>query len=167
MPFYVQKGKIPPKRHTAFKDNDGNIYYEELVSREGFSSLYSNYYHINRPTKIRQLGSMQEIKLNNSAKNHRHRHIVTSKIENSGDLIKSRTPLFFNNEVTISTSHISQSMDYFYRNGYGDELLYIQYGTGKLHSNLGDLNCIEGDYIIIPRGIIWQLNPDNNIKMFL
>ena len=61
MSFYVSKGKIPPKRHTAFKSNDGQIYYEELVSREGFSSIYSNYYHVHRPTKIKQVGKLKNI----------------------------------------------------------------------------------------------------------
>ena len=41
MPFYQQQGKIPPKRHTVFKKDDGSLYYEELVSREGFSHMYS------------------------------------------------------------------------------------------------------------------------------
>ena len=60
MPFYVRQGDIPSKRHTAFKKEDGNIFYEELVSRKGFSSIYSNYYHLHRPTKIKQLGDLKK-----------------------------------------------------------------------------------------------------------
>ena len=53
MPFYQSKGIIPPKRHTVFKkDNGKNIYYEELISREGFSNIYSNVYHIHMPKTI-------------------------------------------------------------------------------------------------------------------
>ena len=58
MPFYHKQGKIPAKRHTAFKKKDGSIYYEELVSREGFSSIYSNLYHLQRPTKITKVGEL-------------------------------------------------------------------------------------------------------------
>jgi len=80
MPFYVSRGVIPPKRHTAFKNDDGRIYYEELVSRQGFSSIYSNYYHLHRPTKIKQVGSLIKLDLKHVAKQHRHRHIITSKL---------------------------------------------------------------------------------------
>ena len=68
MPFYISQGEIPPKRHIAFKNDDGHIYYEELVSREGFSGIYSNYYHLRRPTKVKQVGSLKKIELQHAAK---------------------------------------------------------------------------------------------------
>ena len=149
MPFYQKQGKIPPKRHTAFKSNEGLIYYEELVSRDGFSSIYSNYYHLHRPTKITQVGDLEKIELKQAAKKHRHRHIFTSKIKNSGDVLRSRTPLFFNDDVIISVASINQSKEYFYRNGIADELLYIQSGSCTIISNLGNLEGQPGDYIVI------------------
>ena len=164
MPFYVSQGEIPKKRHTAFKKDDGNIYYEELVSREGFSSMYSNFYHLQRPTKIKQVGNLETIKFIHLAKQHRHRHIITSKIQNSGDILSSRTPLFFNDDIIISIANVNKSMDYFYRNGMGDELLYIQSGSGNIISNLGNLECYPGEYVVIPRGIIWQLVPNGTLK---
>ena len=102
MPFYVCQGEIPAKRHTAFKNSDGDIYYEELASREGFSSIYRNYYHLHRPTKIKQVGNLEKIELQHTAKQHRHRHIITSNIQNSGDILSSKKPLFFNNGTIIS-----------------------------------------------------------------
>ncbi|MFM7855359.1 MAG: homogentisate 1,2-dioxygenase, partial [Flammeovirgaceae bacterium] len=44
--YYHRLGKIPAKRHTQFRQPDGSLYKEELVSSEGFSSIYSNLYHI-------------------------------------------------------------------------------------------------------------------------
>ena len=81
MPFYIGQGRIPAKRHTVHKKDNGDIYYEELVSRQGFSSIYSNYYHLNRPTKIKHVGKLEPINLEHVAKKHRHRHIYTSKIK--------------------------------------------------------------------------------------
>ena len=46
MPFYQKQGQLPNKRHIQFRDKDNNLYWEELVSREGFSYIYSNLYHI-------------------------------------------------------------------------------------------------------------------------
>ncbi|MFN7602247.1 MAG: homogentisate 1,2-dioxygenase, partial [Bacteroidota bacterium] len=48
--YYHRLGKIPPKRHTQFRQPDGSLYKEELVSSEGFSGIYSNLYHIYPPT---------------------------------------------------------------------------------------------------------------------
>ena len=92
MPFYCSQGEIPTKRHTAFKNNKGDIYYEELVSRQGFSSIFSNYYHLHRPTKIKKIKTLIKNELKNSAKKHRHRHIMTSKVKKTGDILDARTP---------------------------------------------------------------------------
>ena len=167
MPFYVSQGKIPSKRHIAFRNDDGNIYYEELVSRRGFSSIYSNYYHLHRPTKIKQVGNLEKIDYQHTAQQYRHRHILTSNVQNTGDILSSRTPLFYNDNIIISVSTINKSMDYYYRNGFGDELLYIQSGSGMIRSNLGTLKCQLGDYIVIPRGIIWEIEPDEELKLLV
>jgi homogentisate 1,2-dioxygenase len=167
MPFYNCQGNIPSKRHIVFKNNDNNIYYEELVSREGFSGISSNLYHINRPTSIKKVGEIESKILNNAAKNHRPRHINTSSIDSKEDIIKSKKELFFNNDVIISVSRCNNGMDYFYRNGIGDELLYIQSGTGTLNTNLGKLLFNPGDYIVIPKGTIWKLTPNKEIRVLM
>jgi homogentisate 1,2-dioxygenase len=167
MPFYLTQGNIPNKRHTVFNNPNGEKYYEELVSREGFSSIYSNLYHLHRPTKIKQVGQLIKQKLTHSAQKHRHRHILTDKIKSKGDAINSRIPLFFNEDIIIAVAHVNLSMDYAYRNGIGDEVLYIQSGFGTLVTNLGILECKPGDYVVIPRGIIWQLTPKETIRMLI
>ena len=167
MPFYHKQGKIPAKRHTAFKKKDGSIYYEELVSREGFSSIYSNLYHLQRPTKITKVGELIKQELTKAESKHRARHITTAKLDNSGDALSARTPLFFNSDVTISVAVVSENMEYCYRNGTADEVLYIQSGDGKLISNFGTLQIKSGDYMVIPRGVIWQINPTEIVKLLV
>ena len=167
MPFYTKKGKIPKKRHTIFNDSDCKNFYEELISREGFSSIYSNLYHLNRPTKIKEVGNLEKTELIHAAKKHRSRHINTNKIKSSGDIFTSRVPLFFNDDLIISIAHIDISMEYFYKNGIADEILYIQSGSGSLISNFGELKFTKGDYVIIPRGVIWQLNPIDKNKILI
>ena len=56
MPFYQKQGQLPNKRHIQFRDKNNNLYWEELVSREGFSYIYSNLYHLNPPTKVKMIG---------------------------------------------------------------------------------------------------------------
>ena len=165
MPFYHKQGKIPPKRHTAFKKEDGSIYYEELVSREGFSSIYSILYHLQRPTKITKVGELNKQELTKAESKHRARHITTANLDSTGDAITGRTPLFFNSDLTISVTTVTENMDYCYRNGAADEVLYIQSGEGELTSNFGTLQIKPGDYVVIPRGVIWQLNPKDAIRV--
>ena len=55
MAYYYKLANIPPKRHTQFRQPDGSLYHEELVSSKGFSGIYSNLYHINAPTRIKEV----------------------------------------------------------------------------------------------------------------
>ena len=166
MPFYQSRGSIPPKRHIVFKHNN-KLCYEELVSRQGFSDIYTNLYHINMPTSIKKVGDFKKIKLKEVHEKHQAYHFKTDKMKLWDDCINSRAPISFNNDIIISVAHISKKMNYFYRNGHFDELLYVQYGKGVLSTNYGDLCYKKGDYIIIPRGVIWKLENDKKTKLLI
>tara|TARA_B100000029_G_scaffold251462_1_gene248466 strand:- start:2016 stop:3164 length:1149 start_codon:yes stop_codon:yes gene_type:complete len=167
MPIYHRSGNIPDKRHTIYKNPRGKIFYEELVSRKGFSGIYSNIYHLNRPTKIKKIGKLEILNKTSVSIKHRPRHLQTSKINKGGDLINSKALLFYNEDINISTGNLNESMNYYFRNGLEDMLLYIQSGNGKMKTNFGDLDCTKGDYIIIPRGIIWKLEIIDSLKTLI
>ena len=167
MPFYYKQGNIPPKRHTVFKNPKGGIYYEELVSREGFSHNYSNLYHLRMPTRVKALGEFQPIQMEKVGKKHRARHLCTANVKSAGDAVSARRLLFFNNDLHIHKAHIDAPMAFFYRNGHHDELYYIQSGKGVLKTNLGDLPFKKGDYIVIPRGIIYQLEASDKVSALI
>jgi len=166
MPFYQSKGSIPHKRHTVFK-NKNKLCYEELVSREGFSSIYTNMYHLNMPTKIKKVGNLNKFKLVADIKKHQSCHLQTFDVKSKGDAITSRIPLLFNQDIVVYIAHIDKSMDYFYRNGHYDELFYIQDGVGTISTNLGDLKYQKGDYVVIPRGVIWTISKMKKTKMLV
>ena len=159
MSIYTQKGKIPKKRHTQFINPKGGVFYEELVSREGFSSNYSILYHIKMPTRLKKIGEFQKIELLKRDDCHQPMHIRTNFLSSNINAIDSRLNLFFNKDVRISKSHFNKSMDYYYRNAHFDEMFYIQKGTGSLNTNYGSINYIEGDFLIIPRGVIFNIDP--------
>ena len=162
MPFYQSKGKIPKKRHTVFKNPRGGIYYEELVSREGFSYIYSNLYHLNMPTQVIKLDKFKknEDKYTFIKDDHKPYHFLSDE---------SSKLMLYNKDVSISTFYLDSTYtkkdlieNIFYRNGDCDLLIYIQMGNGILKTNYGNLVFDEGDYIVIPRGVIFQyyLNSD-------
>ena len=157
MPFYQKRGNIPNKRHIQMKDVSENLYWEELISREGFNSLYSNVYHLNPPTTVEAIGDWAPIQLESQTGPHKNRHIRTGELKSKGDPISARIPLLFNQDTIIHKAHVDQSMDYLYRNGHYDEVLFIHTGKGEFLSNFGQLELKPGDYVVIPRGVIWQI----------
>ena len=166
MPFYNSKGTIPPKRHTVFKKNK-KLLFEQHISREGFSGIYSNLYHLSMPTKLSTVGDFKSLKISKASYKHKARHLMSYKIKKNDDAIKSRIPLMFNNDIIISVCHINKNMDYFYRSGHFDELFYIQYGSGVISTNFGDLKYSSGDYVIIPKGVIYNIKYTKNTKMLV
>ena len=145
MPFYQTRGEIPTKRHTQFRDDTGNLYWEELISREGFSHMYSNVYHVHPPTSVEAVGELKKYNLKAVDQTHRHHHIRTANVESNGDAISSRIPLFFNSDVVISKAHVKDSMkswkrrrSYFYSYRYRFiQIQFWEYGikTGRLPSD--------------------------------
>ena len=167
MPFYQSKGLIPSKRHTIFKKDANSIYYEELISRKGFSGIYSNVYHLKMPTKINKLGKIHVVNIESIKTKHQVRHIKTQIISNKGDIIYDRIPLMFNDDLIIHKAHVNKDMDCFYRNAHFDELFYIQSGSATLFTNFGNLELNKGDYVVIPSGIIWNLKVNTPMNILI
>ena len=167
MPFYQKQGEVPNKRHIQFRDNNESLYYEELISRKGFSSLYSNAYHINPPTAVKKVGKYQKIKKDPLDSIHRHYHIKSFDLKSSGDAINARLSLFYNDDVELSIAKIDKSMNALYRNGHNDEIIFIQSGSGRFYCNFGNMDLIKGDYIVIPRGVIWKMEVDEKMNQFI
>ena len=165
--FYIKEGNIPKKRHTQHRDKDGVLFFEEHISREGFSSIYSNVYHHKMPTEIKNIGDFNSIKPTYDSGKHKNRHYFTKKMSSSGDAISSRELLLFNNDLSIYKSFINNNMNYLYRNSHFDELIYIQSGKASFSSNFGFLNLIPGDYLVIPKGVIWKIDVEENLSCLL
>ena len=161
--YYHRLGKIPPKRHTQFRQPDGSLYKEELVSSKGFSGIYSNLYHLNTPTRIKSLG--QPVKYGTKILEGyglKQTHLNTSKIETTGnDYLESRKVLLMNADVYMAIcSPTKRKMDYFYKNADGDEVIFVHDGNGRLISQFGRLEIRKGDYVVIPRTVIYKLEFD-------
>lgn len=164
MAYYYKLGKIPPKRHIQFRQEDGSLYKEELVSSRGFSGIYSNLYHIYPPTRIQSVGEPIPFKTT-IAKDYalKQTHLNTSKIGVTGnDFLQGRKMLFTNADVTFGLLNAEKlSMDYYYKNAEADEVLFIHDGNGHLHSQFGSLRILQGDYVVIPRTTIYRVEWDD------
>ena len=165
--FYVSQGKVPDKRHTQFRKKDNSLFIEEHISREGFSSIYSNIYHHSMPTEVSDLGEFHPIDIISSEGRHKNRHYFTRKVNQKGDAVGGRKLLFFNDDLLIYKLHCNQDMNFLYRNSHFDEMFYVQSGEATFSSNFGNISLTPGDYLVIPRGVIWKINPNEELRLLL
>ncbi|MFN2459637.1 MAG: homogentisate 1,2-dioxygenase [Candidatus Velthaea sp.] len=160
MAFYARQGTLPPKRHTQFRAPGGALYAEELISTKGFDSVYSLAYHVHAPTATLAVRPWQRATVpflpNDPLKN---RHWFTGRRTRSGDAIDARVPLAGNDDIVLSTALVEAPMDYFYRNAGGDECLFVQSGAGVLESTFGEVAYRAHDYLIVPMGTTYRLQP--------
>ena len=169
MPIYHKLGSIPPKRHTVFNKPNGDLYYEQLFGTVGFDGMASLSYHHHRPTMIKEIGKSIDIKPKIVVPENIHsRKLISFDVAPNADYLQSRTPLLVNSDVIISVAAPSQSLtNYFYKNADADEVLFIHKGSGTLRTMFGNINFEYGDYLIIPRGIIYQINFDSSENKLL
>ena len=156
---YFKLGEIPQKRHTVFKDKNGKHRYEQLFGTEGFSGISSLLYHNHRPTQIKSIGKSIDVAPKAAVeKNITPRLLKGFDIPATDDFLEARIPVLFNKDLTVSLAAPKESMNtYFYKNGQSDEMLFIHKGKGVLKTFLGDIPFEYGDYLIIPRGTIYQV----------
>ena len=160
MPHYHSAGKIPHKRHTQFRKPDGTLYSEELFSTEGFSNDYSLLYHNYPPTQIIKIDkpvNIQPVLADEKMLQHRSFEGFNTKPEK--DFLHSRKPMLVNKDCHIILAAPQQTMgSYFYKNADADELIFIHEGSGMLKTMYGNLDFSYGDYLVIPRGTIYQIS---------
>ncbi len=170
MPHYQKRGKIPHKRHTQFKKPKGGLYSEELVSTEGFNSQYSIIYHCHPPTLVKKIDEPIDVspKIAQS-KNMQHRCYKGFEVKPVEDFLKSRVPVLINNDCHVVLAAPQKSTKgYFYKNSDADEVLFVHEGTGIMKSIFGELKFGYGDYIVIPRGTIYQMEfATKNNRLFI
>ncbi len=158
MPYYTTLGDIPRKRHIQFRRPDGRLYSEELFGTEGFVGPTSTMYHIHPPTQVIGWKPQYSTKVDYvEPEIMRMRHLRTGPMKPKGDPITGRIPLFGNADCLMSVCSPAQEMPYHYKNGMGDECLFIHHGSGVCHTLLGTLKFGPKDYIVIPKGVTYRM----------
>lgn len=169
MPHYHKLGSIPPKRHTQFRRPDGELYKEELFSTEGFSNIYSLLYHHYPPTAILRVGKPKNVKPEIvDDMEMLHRSFQNFNVEPKDDFLESRVILLTNSDLQIAMACPKKSMtDYFYKNGDSDEVIFVHKGSGNFRSNYGQIRFEYGDYLVVPRGTVFQMQFDTEDNKLL
>ena len=159
---YYSLGEIPSKRHTVFRQPNGELYAEELVSTEGFSNVYSNIYHCFPPNIVKEVGERINIAPKIAVEeNLKMRSFAGFNVDPIDDYLKARKVMMVNSDLSIGVAAPRKSMtDYFFKNASNDEMIFVHEGTGTLKTIYGQIKFGYGDYLIIPRGTIYQFEFD-------
>ena len=169
MPIYHKLGSIPQKRHTQFRKPDGELYYEQLFGTIGFDGMSSLLYHTHRPTMVSAIKEPIDMSPKIAeAKHITSRKLLSYDVAPQDDFLDSRVDLLVNSDVHIGVAAPRKSLtEYFYKNADADEMLFIHKGTGTLRTLVGNIKFEYGDYLIIPRGMIYQIEFDSEDNRIL
>jgi homogentisate 1,2-dioxygenase len=151
---YLSLGELPRKRHIQFRNGHGDqLLVEEVMGYEGFSGNESILYHRNSPCRIAGVRSFTPaVRQEWVPPAHVHRLADATGVAPSGDPVTGRQLLMFNGDLEVSVCKPVAGLDGFYRNGEGDEVLYVHRGGGVLRTVFGSVPFGEKDYVVIPRG---------------
>ncbi len=163
MPFYHRLGNIPSKRHVVFRKENGDLHHEQLFGTIGFDGMSSLMYHLHPPTIVKEFeGSVDMTPEVAIDKQMQMRSLQGYKVAPKDDFLDSRVPVLVNSDCHIVLAAPKKSLrDYFYKNADADEVIFIHEGSGKLRTQLGNIEFKYGDYLVIPRGMIYQIEFDS------
>ncbi len=161
MPYYTKLGNLPKKRHVQFRRPDGALYSEELFGTEGFVGPTSTLYHVHPPTQVSGWKAVYKTKPEYVEEDiMRMRHTMTQSIKPQGDPVTGRVVLFGNTDVEMGVCNPAEAMPYHFKNAQGDECLFVHFGSGTVRTMFGTLKFRRKDYIVIPKGTIYQMEFD-------
>ena len=165
---YASLGEIPAKRHVQFRDQDGRLLVEEVLGFEGFSGNESILYHRHSPCRIKEVGAFTPLIREEWLPDaHVHRLTDTNAVAPGGDWLTGRRLLQFNGDIEVSVCKPTEGRDGFYRNGEGDEVLFVHRGTGTVETVFGDVPYRPHDYVVIPRGTTYRVLCDPGEQVWL
>jgi homogentisate 1,2-dioxygenase len=159
MPIYHSLGKIPHKRHTIFKNGKDRYFYEQLFGTIGFDGMSTLSYHVHRPTMVKELRKPKDVTPKIAIeKNMRSLRLHGFKTKPEKDHLAARKTMLVNSDCAIVlAAPQAKSVDYFYKNADCDEMIFVHKGSGTLRTFLGNIDFKYGDYLMIPRGMIYTM----------
>lgn len=169
MPYYRRVGNVPDKRHIVFRQANGKLYHEELFGTEGFAGVSSLVYHLHPPTMVKEFGKPYSIRPVVAVEdNLQARSYLGFQLNPAEDYLSSRTALFVNDDLHIGLAAPKKgTQNYFFKNADADEMIFVHQGSGYLRSMYGRMDFAYGDYLVIPRGTVYEIHFDSDENRLL
>ena len=167
MAYYRSVGDVPPTRHTQHRDPDGNLYREELMGEEGFSSDSSLLYHRGVPSAI-VASEVWELPDQSRTPNHplAPRHLRLHDLETGTDAVTGRRVVLANKDVRLSYVLTGTEPSAYYRDAIGDECVFVESGSGVVETVFGVVAYRAGDFVVIPRATTHRWVPAEPSRLY-
>jgi homogentisate 1,2-dioxygenase len=151
--FKQSRGVVSRQGQAAIPEGT----HEDQYSRFGFEGEQTMLYRLHPPTGFTRVeGDL------------RMRAADTNAIA-TDDAIDPRalpTKLMFNDDVAVFLSKRSEPMPFIHRNVDGDEVIHVHRGEGTLFTEFGPLPFHQGDYLVVPKGVMYRLSPTTRDNTF-
>jgi len=120
---------------------------EEEHGRDGFSGPASHLYRLHPPTAWTSVDGPAA-----------HRAFDTERLPGAEDDLWP-TLLLGNDQVSIAVHHLVRGRPELLRDADGDQCFFVHRGSGTLATEYGPLAYRPADYLIIPRGTTYRIEP--------
>jgi homogentisate 1,2-dioxygenase len=88
-------------------------------------------------------------------------------LEGGSDSPWRAQPLLGNEHLKVRLWRTRSAMPDLARNADGDELFFVHQGEADLFCDYGHLTLREGDYLVLPRGTLFRVEPRGDLSMLL
>ncbi|MFT4755266.1 MAG: homogentisate 1,2-dioxygenase [Salibacteraceae bacterium] len=162
MPFYQKLGNVPVKRHTINRKENGELLSEQVFGTAGFVGMTSILYHLQPPTLVVKYGKEYSVAPEIAIERNLKMTLLKGmQVKPEDDFLESRKTVLTNATVNITLAAPKKSLtEYFYKNADSDEVIFIHKGTGTLRTLMGNIPFEYGDYLVVPRGMVYQIEFD-------
>jgi homogentisate 1,2-dioxygenase len=130
--------------------------YEREMGKEGFFGPACHFHHRHPPTGWESFDGPL-----------RPHAFDLNRIEAASHTPFKAHPLLHNADMRLRWWRCGEAMPGLARNADGDELLFIHEGEGSLFCDWGHMTYRDGDYILLPRGAMWRIEPKQPTLMLL
>lgn len=146
------EGKASRQAHADFPEGT----YEREMSKEGFFGPAAFLHHKNPPTGWTKFeGPLQP------------RAFDLTKLNAADPSPWASRTVLHNKATDIRFWKLAETMPALARNGDGDQLLFIHAGKADLFCDFGHLAIEAGDYVYLPRGTMWRLDPSEPLSVLM
>lgn len=167
MPGRIAVGELPARPHTALRSAAGALRFEHCLTTRGFEGPYAILYHVHPPhQQAARDEAPHPIRAGQSEDRRlRKRHYRTDRFEGHGERMQASLPIAANEDVAIAITTPTVDDAAYLLDGDHDRLIFVVRGRGVLRSVFGDLRCSEGDYVVVPRGVLHRLIVDAPMRL--
>jgi homogentisate 1,2-dioxygenase len=146
------EGRASRQAHADLPDGT----YERELGREGFSGPATQMYHTHPPTAWSNFeGPLKPRAFDLAAMNEAAASPWDAK------------SVLTNAHVELGFWRLDAPMPRLARNADGDQLLFLHEGEAELHCDYGHLSLVSGDYLVLPRGTLWRLEPASPLTVLM